>query len=600
MNLNKIILNDWQSFRGEHTVNIPTGLVRVTGLNRDNQGANSNRSGKTSLLNAIVGALYNKTPLVATTSKLINRRANYGSVGVYFNNNSGIIRHLKHPKHGNNVFLNEKQITQDELERFLGMGFDAFVSTIFFGTNYSDFLEKILRKPADAKELLTSLLPDLKIFDNAWEWTKKRIKECEENLQNIGLESMELQGKISSLEDINYGSKIEEWENVRITKIASVTKDIIILQNQLSLISSLPKLKPDLQFSTLEKEEQKINLSLQKAQSLLNKNIYQFKSLKDEKQRIGKDLESFEKGICPTCGQKLPSTHSLVESKKLRLSFIKKEIQTITININEEQETINLHSDNLKELQSRRQELIPQINQINKYNQLQSSINQKEETLKQLQKEVNPWVSEQTKTQKNIVQHKVDIIKLQQETIDINNLLKYYNALYTAFGPRGVKNFVFDEIVFRLTDIAQDYLDYMTEGTIQIRFDPRKQKKTGGFTENIGLEIYNETGSGDFFTWSQGERKRIGLATSLAMNKLLREMFSSRFEFLIFDESFDGLDEIGIESFCKLLRTMLNEIKTILVVSHNPYAEDQFDHTIEIIKENGCSSIQEKKLLRRR
>ena len=220
--------------------------------------------------------------------------------------------------------------------------------------------------------------------------------------------------------------------------------------------------------------------------------------------------------------------------------------------------------------------------------------------MKQLQKEVNPWVSEQTKTQKNIVQHKIDIIKLQQETIDINNLLKYYNALYTAFGPRGVKNFVFDEIVFRLTDIAQDYLDYMTEGTIQIRFDPRKQKKTGGFTENIGLEIYNETGSGDFFTWSQGERKRIGLATSLAMNKLLREMFSSRFEFLIFDESFDGLDEIGIESFCKLLRTMLNEIKTILVVSHNPYAEDQFDHTIEIIKENGCSSIQEKKLLRRR
>jgi len=231
--------------------------------------------------------------------------------------------------------------------------------------------------------------------------------------------------------------------------------------------------------------------------------------------------------------------------------------------------------------------------------EIRNMLKSTKETIRKTKTVVNPYVEEEARTARTIDGLNFELERTAKERTSIQESLPYYEFLQKAFGPRGVKNFVFDEIVFKLTEASKQYLDYMTNGTIQVRFDPRKEKKTGGFTETIGLEVSsNGRVLDDFLLRSQGERKKVSLAVDLAMNQLLSEMFGSPLEFAVFDETFDGLDRMGVELFCSLLRGQLGRIPQMMVVSHSPYAEELFDQQITVVKENGESKIfqEEKKL----
>jgi DNA repair exonuclease SbcCD ATPase subunit len=601
MNLTKIKLKNWQSFQGGHEINIPTGLVRITGLNKDNQGAISNRSGKTSLLNSIIGSCYGKTPLISTSNKLINEISKSGYVGLVFDNDFDFTRFLKDPKYNNFILTGcEEILTQESLEQKLGMGFDAFVSTVFFGTNYSDFLEKILRKPTEAKELLTSLLPDLKVFDSAWDWIKEQLGACNIKLQELELKSTNINGKIQSLINLNYEQKINDWNENYKNKLNILNQELKNFKEKYNSI------KIEISIEKANKEVNKLNSKIKELETI-DRNLYntinsinnKINNLNRDSKRIEQELVSFKIGKCPTCGQE-------VSDKKLKQER-SKQLENITKEIRELQGENELNTDELNEIltqlekeKTKLRELDSSLHIVYEKDSMEKQLISKQEELNKAEEEINPWIDEKKKTRELINNYNSELDKINSQKKQLSELKEYYNFWQVGFGSRGIKNFVFDEIVFKLTDRTQEYLNFMTEGTIKIRFDPRKQKKTGGFTETIGLEVYNESDPRDFFTWSASERKKVSLATSLAMNQLLRDMFHSKLDFMVFDEAFDGLDEVGIDGFCRLLKTMLGEIKTILVVTHNPYAEELFDSTITVIKENGCSHVESKKLLRRK
>jgi DNA repair exonuclease SbcCD ATPase subunit len=206
--------------------------------------------------------------------------------------------------------------------------------------------------------------------------------------------------------------------------------------------------------------------------------------------------------------------------------------------------------------------------------------------------ELNPYIEMEKNARESMASIRRELSALLDEKKSLEDNSPYWEFLAKGFGARGIKNFVFDEVVFALTEMSQSYLDHMTGGTMQIRFDPRKENKGGGFVEAIGLEItQNGESLDDFLLWSQGERKRVGLAVDLAMNQLLSEMFGSSLEFLVFDEAFDGLDKTGVEMFCGLLRKHLKRVPQILVVSHSPYSADLFDSEIVVVKEGGFSRV---------
>ncbi len=593
MNLKTIKLINWQSFRGEHTIEIPTGLVRITGINKDRQGARSNRAGKTGFLNSVIVGLYNKTPLVAVASKLINDQEKFASIGLEFDSGFCPTRYLKHPKWGNALHINGTMHTQDQLESALGMGFNAFVSTVFFGTNSSDFLEKILRRPTEAKDLLTSLLPNLQIFDQALKWVTYQISNIEDRNIELDRDISGATGKLELLHGYDFLTKITEWETTHQNRLKELQTELTRLKTKLKNLTppNVHALTED--HRRWSQETQRLSSLKNQTQRASDKSERDIEFIDNSVAAVDKELKTLAEGRCPTCGKPLSNTTKLVAERKeiLKIWADKRStaMKLMEIAVKESialTKNIAAAQENLSVVQS---ELNKSTMVIADFNTLASI----EKAIAKEQLEVNPYIQSAEQIKQQIEQEEARKSKFFEDKAKLVDLLKYYQFWVTGFGSRGIKNFVFDEIVFRLTDIAQSYLDFMTEGTISLQFDPRKEKKKGGFTETIGLEVYSESEPRDFFTWSQSERKKVSLATSLAMNKLLREMFHSQFDFLIFDESFDGLDDVGIELFCKLLRTLLTDIKTILVVHHTPYADDQFDHTLTSVKEHGVSHIDQ-------
>ena len=58
-----------------------------------------------------------------------------------------------------------------------------------------------------------------------------------------------------------------------------------------------------------------------------------------------------------------------------------------------------------------------------------------------------------------------------------------------------------------------------------------------------------------------------------------------------FDEPFENMDEMGAQSVMNLLHSQSEKFETILVVTHNEFFKNQFDKELQMVKENGISTL---------
>ena len=61
----------------------------------------------------------------------------------------------------------------------------------------------------------------------------------------------------------------------------------------------------------------------------------------------------------------------------------------------------------------------------------------------------------------------------------------------------------------------------------------------------------------------------------------------------IYDECFEGLDEVGSENVIKLLRERLDRLETIFVITHNDHLKTLFEQVVTVQKIDGLSKIIE-------
>src|SRR5690606_33276051 len=107
----------------------------------------------------------------------------------------------------------------------------------------------------------------------------------------------------------------------------------------------------------------------------------------------------------------------------------------------------------------------------------------------------------------------------------------------------GISNYVIDSVIPRMTELANDYLSILTDGDITVVFDTQTQLKGGEARDRLSIKLDVE-GSGDTRA-SGGQKRKVEIATSLALMDLLRSCSPEGADILIMDEVLDGLDEVG-------------------------------------------------------
>lgn len=683
----KITIQNFLSIRSITLDLQDRGLVLLKGKNEDNPDLNNNGSGKSSIIEAIVYALYGRTIRGVKGDAIVHRipKKNTKIFLDLIDDNGDKYRIARYRKHSTNknrsmLYRNGKDITpkseadfNDYVANLLQADYLTFTSSLLYSAESFKFTSAT---DAEMKNTFDVML-GLDVFQRCLEITKNRIKSVDSELSSIEWKISDRKTKIGDLD-----TKIEEaeqekvdYESTKQEKIDNLKKSIVELNESLqSQQEELEELQESL--SKVEKSKEAAEKALEKKK----KSLKEIDALKQETQSVKDEIAEHKRAIkshesdiedckkkvirleksiqitqekmdslesqksdlhkkigqpCPVCGQ--PMTKDSVEPAKIEISEKIQELQSEIDSFTEEISTIknaditslgheiddhNAEIEELQETLDEFEELIEKSSGLVKekekleekaekaqklYYSTKSSVtvaeNDIEHTqekidslgkqIEDIQSEENPYEVIISKYKKEQETAKTEIEELQQsiqDQIDEKECLEFWQQ---AYSNQGIKSLILDDITPFLNRRVNKYLGKLTSGHIEVKFNTQTTLKSGETREKFSIEINNTDGGQEYIANSGGERKRIDLCINLALQDLVASRSSKRINISIFDETFDALDEQGVEKVIELLQELSSEKSTILVVSHNQHLQSYFSNVVTIVKKDGYSTLLE-------
>ena len=165
-------------------------------------------------------------------------------------------------------------------------------------------------------------------------------------------------------------------------------------------------------------------------------------------------------------------------------------------------------------------------------------------------------------------------------------------AASQVLGLKGVRAHVLGTALAGLEQAANGWLERIAGGGLRLSLKPYSEKKTGGQSDSISLEIAGAGGGFGYKASSGGERRRIDVALVLALAQIAHAT-SGRTEAagtLFFDEVFDALDEEGVDAVIGVL-TELARDRAVIVISHSALLAARLPSSVRWIVEGGAVRV---------
>lgn len=603
------------------------GLVLIEGVNNSDPKFKSNGSGKSTLVpDALSYVIYNVTTKGLQADEVINNKIGKNTAvileGVKGEDTYRIERYRKHSTYKNKVklFCNNKEITADTapatnklIEDIVGLPYTTFVNSILFAQKADGLGAFALLPDSRKKEVLDSIL-NLDIYSIAQTVAKDRVKakEAEILTKKNEMEKLEWQlGQVDTLEQ----QDAQHYQNTR----------NLIQQEQQNLAAAIKELHdfPAKHFPIVEKAREDIEELTKKRDAMGNIDIstYQNEAAQAQQQvmstkneianatRRKDELVTNYKKLsldtnCPICGSLLDPTHREKEmasiKEQVRQSLL--QLQTLSPLLSQQeatyQELYNTYSEQkaiydnalaayrevANEIQKREQYIQRYTSTLQALKDKEANINRNLNNLLSIP-EPQPRDKDRETIRTKITAAKHDLVALEKDKIKLETAVKMYSN-------EGVKSHVLDLVTPKLNENGNKYLAQLSGSNMELKFSTQTPKKGGGYTEKFDVQLTNRAGGDNYKANSDGERKRADLAISLALQDLVLEYTN----LTVYDEVFDGLDEIGVENAVALLRERVKKVGTIFVITHNAHFKALFEKVITVVKDaNGISTLQEGK-----
>jgi DNA repair exonuclease SbcCD ATPase subunit len=113
----------------------------------------------------------------------------------------------------------------------------------------------------------------------------------------------------------------------------------------------------------------------------------------------------------------------------------------------------------------------------------------------------------------------------------------------------------------------------------------------GELREKFSIDVVSATGGETFKSLSGGEKRKVRLATAMALQDLVASRASKPIRLFMADEIDQALDEAGLERLMFLLEEKSHDKGTVLVISHTDL-RDWIRNSITITKENGQATVK--------
>jgi DNA repair exonuclease SbcCD ATPase subunit len=619
------------------------GLNLLQGENKDDPSASSNGAGKSTIPDALCWALYGTTARGASGDAVVSRKGKGGTV-VTVDISEGdsiytITRHRKHKTEKNALRFNvvdgvgrtftdltkgtEKE-TQAEIERFLGCPREVFTASIYAGQEGMPDLPAMTDKPL---KMLIEEAAGIKRLEQAYEVARTEanalsvqrdtalgnVQRAEQGIHalNVEIESAKLRDQKFEEDRAKYIATLEESANTyRQGVVLGVAKlkeaDVPALEaravdilTQLSSISSVRAVADAYMRDTLTPAATQL-ASLQAALERAMKEA--------QAQRAVLDNAATELAKpCKECGK--PHTPDELEAFKKhafeRLTDLVNKARAANEAVCVQQTMVTAAGVESRRLYAEvpdAGELARQQHETNvalmQAKDLRSRVEQGATQVRSIQKQIEQAKASKAPGQALIESCQEKIAKLREEHAKAVDTLSRAEAdlavaqsVVKVFGPAGVRAHILDTVTPFLNERTAEYLATLSDGNISAVWSTLTRNAKGELKEKFAIEVDNINGGGSFELQSGGEKRKVRLATMLALQDLVASRASKPIDLWCGDEVDDALDPAGLERLMTILERKARERGTVVIISHADL-KDWVDDVTVVTKENGVSTVQ--------
>lgn len=617
------------------------GLVLVQGENEDDSSQDSNGSGKSSFPDAISWCLFGVTARGETGDKVINRNAkNNCRVTVkLIDGDDGylISRHRKYTKLKNSLKVEHidlktndvvdvtggtDKITQEMVHKALGCSEEVFNAAIYSGQDSMADLPGMTDK--QLKQLIEEAA-GTELLQAAHAIAKERLRDAKMSLadssRTVDMNQALVNQREANIVDVL--SRRQQWEDKskdRLRDAINTAKELRAAEVDIKAKIDLTDLKSLLDQQKAAKksidavageheEERKLSKELSRQESSMSVLDSKVKQGKVEAIDRKKSLDLVEDSVgepCGSCGKphtvddlneirdrrKVILNKSLVSTKKLMV-----EQKALTESLSKQRSLLSMRRvsmTDITEAVALESQLAVAIRVVEDMVEDAQDINT--ELLKQvshaksIKTEENPF-DDQLENANELLKETLSDLKAAKKEVKVweQGVMNSEEAA-RVYGPAGVRAHILDTVTPFLNNRSAHYLSHLTDGNISALWSTLTATAKGELREKFSIEVKSITGAETFKGLSGGEKRKVRLACSMALQDLVASRASKPISLYIADEIDHALDESGLERLMAILDEKAKERGTVLTISHNSLS-DWIRSSVTIKKEGGYASL---------
>lgn len=604
------------------------GLVYLFGSNQDTQSAQSNGSGKTTVLKALCWGCYGKTIDGDNGDGVIKRGEKRADVFVHFryvDQNWTIVRSRTKGKPLLKLMLDGKKIKmgkaelQIRIEKMLGLDFQSFKNSVLYGQNDVDRFANPRTTDSARKKMLHKIL-GTGIFEECSIWAREQKSQLEEKMDDLGKKFAVCEAKCNEYDVSKIEYDVSSWgerQGMKIQHQTSLVKaQLEKAKTSKSVSSEMDGLKEQLEDCGNQLErcveaarnksrlDDKIKIMFKAKEGIVGKRNCANMTLR----MLSEKLKDLEGETCPTCTTPIKS--KTVTKYK---DWIKGEIDRCKKNLHKYVDAYGAYVVRIEEVESirdryekianqfapishKRANLISRIkdveNSIDRLDELKLDIARRVEEIREMKREINPYAEQLETAKTKLHKYYGELESIQNSMDELNGEIAHWQFWIKGFGNQGLPSMALDAAMPYLTDKANEYLQILADGDITIQFSTQRELKSSVGEMRDEIDIRWSIEGYDGTAPSGGQLKKMEIATDLALMDLVSSRENSSINLMLMDEVLDGLDLEGRNRIVRLLQTIRSRRGTIIVISQDVDYAEMFDIGWCAFKKDGTTTVK--------
>lgn len=629
MKINRIAIENFLAITQADINLADRGLVLIEGINSADSSAKSNGAGKSSLADALCWCLFGTTARGESGDDVVNSTKGKNCIVVTEILDGGMIytitRHRKHAKGKNSLTVSAyngltttdltkgtDKLTQECVDQIIGTSYEVFTGSIYAGQ------EKMPDLPAMTDKNLKILIEEaagIAALEAAYRESRDDLLKAETRMkdaeQAVTLAAMNEHSISTHLDNLQ--NSATAWTITQNTKIADLKAHLttVELPKLKGLKSGLDALEADKVEDKLKAVDAKIaavsaeQVELRRLEAAKTSADMLFLQAHEAEKKAMTESTLALKGVnevkhkigcpCDSCGRPLTEAEleKATEVATANLDAATKglrEANAKTVEMFQAQEkaakALSDFQATMTDLGAEtklREELAERVSLLmtlrSQVQSLTEHLKSETQRLKDMTGEPSPFDTQITKTAAELLAAKTAVAAATAKVKSAEEELLLCKEVVKVFGPTGVRARILDDVTPYLNDQTSKYLSILSDGNLVATWSTLTKDAKGNMKEKFSIDVENATGGKKFGLISGGEKRKVRVATALALQDLVATRATKPIDIFIGDEIDDALDPAGLERLMIILEEKAKERGSVFIISHN----DLKDHVSNVL-----------------